>query len=105
MRRLDETRRLRIVAKRATDLANADLQRAIGNEDPRPDRIEQLSFLDKASGTVGEVLEQRDRFRRQGDGARVCVQLSAGRVETKAIEGERNVRRHETCPPATRDPI
>ena len=54
---LDDPRRPRIVAQRAADLANADLERSVGYVNAGPDRIEQFLFGDKTTGTGGEILE------------------------------------------------
>ena len=94
VRRLDEAWRLRVVAERAPDFADADLQRAVGHERIRPERVEQLGLLDQAARPRREILEQRQRLGRQGDGARLSVELSAGGIEPETIEGEERVRRH-----------
>ena len=102
MRGLDEPRRMGVVAERSSDFADADLQRAVGDEHARPDGVEQLRFANQAARASGEVLQQRERFRRQRNRAGVSVELAAGRIDAKTIEGEHDVRRHSARGPQPR---
>jgi hypothetical protein len=58
---------MRVVAERAADLQDAGLERAVGDEDIRPQRVEQLTFQDQAAGPRGEIFEDGQRLRRQRD--------------------------------------
>jgi hypothetical protein len=102
MRRLDEPGRLRVVAERPSDFADAHLQGAVGHEHARPDRIEELGLHDQAARSSREVLEQRQRFRRQRNRAGFSDELSAGRIDLETIEGEQNIRRHSARGPQPR---
>ena len=92
---LDEPRCVRVVAERAADLQDAGLERAVSDEDVRPQRVQQLALQNEAARPRGEIPEYRQRLRRQRDRRSAAVQLSAGRIELEAIEDDGEVRRHD----------
>jgi hypothetical protein len=98
MGRFDEPRRVRVVAERAADLQDAGLERTVSDEDVGPQRVEQLALEDEMPRPRGEILEDRQRLRRQRDRRAVAVELPAGRIEFEAIEDDGEFRRHDVPP-------
>ena len=108
MRGLDEARRLRVVAKRAADLAHADLERGIADEHPGPDGVHELVLGHQPAGVLGQVLQHAERFRRQRDRHAVMEQRGAPEVQGKVAEDQCSrrcggVKRHLDRPTRAQD--
>jgi hypothetical protein len=84
MDRLDELRRLRIVGQHPADLADADLQGSVADEDPRPDPVEELVFRHEPARPLRQTLQDRKSFRGQREGLRPEPQ---GRIRDFEAEG------------------
>ena len=96
MRGLDESRRMRVVAERAPDFADADLQRPVGDESARPDRVEELPFSNQVSRARGEVLEQRQGLGCEGDRPAASNSCPRAGIDSEAVEREHEVRGHRS---------
>ena len=60
---LDESRRVRIVAKGVADLPHADFEHGVGDGRVRPDRRQQLVLRHQAPGARHQMVQHRERFR------------------------------------------
>ena len=79
---------LRIVTQRSPDFADADLECAVAEEHPWPDRAEKLVFTDELARPGGQILEDCQRFRCDRDRPGIAGKASAAEVELESFEPE-----------------
>ncbi len=91
VRRLDVLRRLGIVLQRASDFANADLQRPVADVDVRPRELEQLILGHELTAARDEVLQHRERLGRERNDSVAAAELARGKVQA---EGAKRAGRH-----------
>jgi hypothetical protein len=88
VRRLDESRRFRIVAERFPNLAYADLQNRVGHRGAGPAGVEQLFFRYQLAGTLQKVGEHCESLRAQRQGFFAAPQPLVGCVQAERGEDD-----------------
>jgi hypothetical protein len=86
MNRLDEGRRLGVVAQRDAQLADRLRQRVRRDCDVTPDGVQQLVFRDEHAGTLDEVEEDRPRLRPQWYSDASPGELAPTQIEAESSE-------------------
>src|SRR5688500_18219783 len=81
MNGLDETRTARVVAELGADLANANLQHGLADDDVRPGLAVELAFRDEPPGASHEMPQHTERLRLQRDRRVAPPQPLVPRVE------------------------
>ncbi len=99
----DEPRRLGGVAERLAQLVDADLEHHVGHVGLRPERVEQLVLGDQLPGPLGQVAQQGEALRAQGNGIAVAPQHLVCRVDLERWEGDQT--RHRPSWPDVVAPI
>jgi hypothetical protein len=81
--RLDEAWRIRIVAQRLADFADANLEHSIAHRDLRPAGVEQFIFGRQLPAPLQQVSENRERLRPDSYCFAASTDTSAEPVKTK----------------------
>src|SRR5262245_52901982 len=100
VRRLDESRRFRIVAKRFAYLAYADLQHRICHCGVGPAGVEKLLFRHQLPRPIQKVGEHGESLRAQWQGFVAAPQPLVGRVQAERGEENLSLLRHGYTPQA-----
>ena len=90
----DEAGKGGVVPQRATDLADAGLERAVAHVEAGPDLVEQLALGDQPARVGRQVLEDREGLGRERDRSRGATELAADGIETERTERERVRENH-----------